>query len=85
MKPLNQTRRFSVLLGTLVLWSGVIVARLVWLQVYQHDDFVAKANQQQQKSSQVPARRGTIYDRTGKPLAQTLDAEAVIADPQLMP
>ena len=42
MKP-----RFVFVALTLLIWAGAIEARLVWLQVYEHDDLVARAEDQQ--------------------------------------
>jgi cell division protein FtsI (penicillin-binding protein 3) len=78
----ESTRRLQLLLGGLFLWSGLLFGRLVWLQVLRHDDYAAMAQNQQQKLVELPALRGSIFDRTGQPLAKTLEADSVVVDPQ---
>jgi cell division protein FtsI (penicillin-binding protein 3) len=80
---LNQkTRRLQWLLWMMLAWSGAIFGRLVWLQVIRHDEFLKQAQQQQEKTVEVQALRGSILDRTGQPLAKTLPAESVVVNPQ---
>src|SRR6476646_3586782 len=79
------TRRLQVLLWVLLAWAGVIFGRLVWLQVIRHDELLRMAEQQQQKTIEVQALRGSILDRTGQPLAKTLPADSVVVDPQKIP
>jgi cell division protein FtsI (penicillin-binding protein 3) len=80
---LNQsTRRLQFLLWGLLAWSGLLFGRLVWLQVIRHDAYLAAAHNQQQKTVELPALRGSIFDRTGQPLAMSLEADSVVVDPQ---
>jgi cell division protein FtsI (penicillin-binding protein 3) len=69
----------------LLAWAGVIFGRLVWLQVIRHDDLLHLAEQQQQRTEEVQALRGSILDRTGQPLAKTMPADSVAVDPQKIP
>ena len=78
----DSTKRLTWLLGALFLWSGLLFGRLVWLQVIRHDDYLRRAQDQQQKIVELPALRGSILDRTGQPLAKTLLADSVVVDPQ---
>ncbi len=64
------TRRLQWLLWVLLLWAGVIFGRLVWLQVIQHDELLRLAEQQQQKTVEIQAPRGSILDRTGPAAGQ---------------
>lgn len=81
--PANEsTRRLQWLLMGLLVWAGVLFGRLVWLQVFRHDALLAQAESQQQDVVELPALRGTIFDRTGQPLAKTLEADTVVVDPQ---
>ena len=79
------TRRLQVLLWVLLAWAGVIFGRLIWLQVIRHDELLRMAEQQQQRTEEVQALRGSILDRTGQPLAKTLPADSVVVDPQKIP
>lgn len=79
---LRAARRLHVLLWLLLGWGGSIFARLVSLQVIQHDDLLKLAQQQQQKTREIPALRGAIFDRAGQPLARSIPAESVCVNPQ---
>ena len=74
-------RRLMVVAGTLVLWVLAIESRLVVLQVMQHDQLVARADRQQMSTVDAPAKRGEIYDRTGRLLAYSVDADTIYAVP----
>ena len=68
--------------GTLlVLWSLGIVARLVYLQVFQHDALVARAESQQSQTIELNPRRGRILDRDGRVLAYSVDGDVIYAVP----
>jgi cell division protein FtsI (penicillin-binding protein 3) len=77
-------RRVLVAAAILGLWAVAIEARLVWLQVYQHDALVALSANQRKRTVDVPARRGAIVDRQGTLLAYSVDAESVYAVPAEM-
>jgi cell division protein FtsI (penicillin-binding protein 3) len=79
------TQRLQRLLWALLAWAGIIFGRLIWLQVIQHDELLKKAEQQQQRTEEVQALRGSILDRTGQPLAKTLPADSIAVDPQDIP
>ncbi len=81
----QSTRRLSWLLWILLLWAGGIFARLVTLQVIQHDDLARLAQQQQSRTKELPAMRGSILDRAGQPLAKSMPAESVCVNPQKLP
>src|SRR5690242_5131121 len=67
--------------GLLVLWALGIEARLVVLQVMQHADLVARAERQQMSTVPAPAKRGEIFDRNGRLLAYSVDADTIYAVP----
>src|SRR5580658_5575304 len=75
-------RRLHGLLWMLLGWAVLIFSRLIWLQVIHHDDLLRMAQQQQQRMQQIPALRGTIFDRDGQPLAKSLPAESICVNPQ---
>src|SRR5277367_2170149 len=84
--PENQsTKRLHCLLWLLLGWTGLIFARLVSLQVIHHDDLLKQAQQQQQRTREIPALRGTIFDRSGQPLAKSMPTESVCVNPQRIP
>jgi cell division protein FtsI (penicillin-binding protein 3) len=75
-------RRIVIILSVLVLWAAGIEARLVQLQVFQHDDLMERADNQQQSVVPTAAMRGDIVDRHGQVLAYSVDASSIIAHPR---
>src|SRR5436190_277382 len=73
--------RLMVAAGALVLWVAGIEARLVVLQVLHHDELVARADRQSMSTVTVPAKRGEIFDRNGRLLAYSVDADTISAVP----
>jgi cell division protein FtsI (penicillin-binding protein 3) len=78
--PLLRLRYWLVCLGFLV-WVGLIVSKLFWLQIMRHREFVEKAQKQQQHTFEVAPRRGVLYDRNLRELAMTVQADSVFAVP----
>lgn len=74
-------RRALAAAAVLGLWSAGIEARLVYLQIVQHDELVARAARQQLRTIAVPAKRGEILDRNGRVLAYSVDTDSVYAVP----
>ena len=56
-------------------------ARLVYLQVYQYDALVARAESQQSQTIELNPRRGPILDRYGRVLAYSVDGDVIYAVP----
>src|SRR5947207_536958 len=65
----------------LVLWMLAIGARLVQLQIHQHDDLASRARNQQLSSIDTAPTRGQVLDRQGRELARSLDTESFFSDP----
>lgn len=74
-------RRVVFVLAAITLWGAVVQARLVWLQVIQHDNYLAAALNQQRRRVTVAAPRGEILDRHGQVLATSAEGTAITADP----
>ena len=60
--PMKQMR-FWIICLFFLFWAGAITARLFWLQVVRHSDYVERAQKQQQRTFEVAPRRGILYDR----------------------
>jgi cell division protein FtsI (penicillin-binding protein 3) len=73
--------RLKVAAAALVLWVVGIELRLIVLQVFQHDEMVARAERQQMRTVTAPAKRGEIFDRNGRLLAYSVDADTIYAVP----
>ena len=82
--PSGNTRLYF-LAGLLALWFLVICGRLVWLQLVHYGDYTQKAARQQQRSIEVSAVRGNIYDRNGNELAMTVSVDSIFAVPSEIP
>ena len=79
-RPMLKSRLMTAAV-VLVLWVLGIETRLVVLQVFQHDQLVARADKQQMSTVAVPAKRGEIFDRNGRLLAYSVDADTISAVP----
>ena len=73
--------RLTVLAVIFACWTVAIVGRLFFLQVISHADLVARADRQQNRTVVVAAKRGEIYDRNGRLLAYSVDADTIYAVP----
>jgi cell division protein FtsI (penicillin-binding protein 3) len=77
--------RLYLLAGVFVFWCSGICARLVYLQIFRYGSFEQRAQHQQQRTEEVSARRGIIYDRQGRELAMSINVDSVFAVPTEMP
>ena len=77
-------RRIGLLFAIFLTLLVVAGARAMWLGTVRAADLQARAVSQQEEDLTVPARRGTITDRTGKELAVSDDATTVFANPFLL-
>lgn len=82
--PLQLKRRLLVVFAVSALWVVGIEARLVQLQVFQHDELTAQARSRQEKRLRTEALRGDIVDRHGNLLAYSVEADSIAADPSLV-
>jgi cell division protein FtsI (penicillin-binding protein 3) len=73
--------RLLIAASLLAVWTVGIEGRLVYLQVLQHGDMMARADRQQLRTIRLPAKRGEIFDRGGRILAYSVDADTIAADP----
>ena len=64
--------------------AGVLVLtlRLIWIQFIKGNEYKMLAAEQQTRDSTVTAKRGTIYDRNMKVLAQSATSEKITINPQ---
>jgi len=82
----NRTNlRLYLLSAVFVLWCSAICFRLVYLQIFRYGSFQQRAQHQQQRTEEVSARRGIIYDRQGHELAMSINVDSVFAVPTEMP
>jgi cell division protein FtsI (penicillin-binding protein 3) len=74
--------RLAVLAGLLALWVAAIGGRLWSLQIVQHDEFVRRAERQQQRVIELDPPRGTVFDARGRELAVSVEVESAFAVPR---
>jgi cell division protein FtsI/penicillin-binding protein 2 len=79
--PRLVNRRIRLLFVVLALVLAGTFARAVWLQAVQAQPLSRLAATQQRQTVEIPARRGTIFDRNGVPLALGEQATTAYADP----
>src|SRR5262245_48995074 len=74
-------KRLRVTTVALLLWVAGIESRLLYLQVVAQSDLVARAERQHSRTIDAPAKRGDIFDRGGRVLATSADADTIYAVP----
>jgi len=74
--------RLMLLALSVSLWALVIFIRLVHLQVLGREFFEQQGARQSERTLNIDPRRGPILDRSGRPLAVSVDAESLYAVPQ---
>ncbi len=77
-------RRIGLLFALFLLLLGAATARAAWLGTVKSDSLGERAVEQQVEDLEVPAPRGTIFDRHGVDLAVSEDAVTVFAHPFLI-
>lgn len=85
MHDSGETRRVRLLARLALLWAAVIVVRLVYLQVFSHDELKRRADRQQQNHQLVRPQRASILDRWGHPLAKSVAVDSVTVNPLRIP
>ncbi len=82
MTPLKKHKFWANITGIFLI--GIFIALAVHLgrlQLGEHDKYLELARMQQCKKIELPARRGSILDRNGITLAESLQVGSVYADP----
>ena len=76
-------RLFAILAGMTFALTAIF-GRLVQLQVVKAAAYQDLGDKQRVRRVELPAKRGTIYDRNGVPLAMSVDARAIYANPRFI-
>ncbi|HKT47518.1 MAG TPA: penicillin-binding transpeptidase domain-containing protein [Candidatus Acidoferrales bacterium] len=80
--PKSRVQARMLLVGGLaVLWMGLVFARLAYLQLFCHAEYMARAQRQQQRTVEITPKRGAIYDRNGNTLAMSVAVDSAFAVP----
>ena len=64
--------------------SAFLVLFMVWLQVVKYEEYLQKSAAQNVNKRVLQSPRGTIYDRNGKILAISEEAQSLYADPKMI-
>jgi cell division protein FtsI (penicillin-binding protein 3) len=78
-------RRLTWLAAIILFWGAAIFYKLISLQVLRHKEYAKMARARQEMVIEIPGPRGTILDRTGRPLAMSVPAESVFINPLKVP
>jgi cell division protein FtsI (penicillin-binding protein 3) len=77
-------RRLVVLFAAAMVGFGALGTRLILVQAVEAPAYVRLAAAQRQRTVTFPARRGSIFDRIGQPLAISVDVRTIYTDPALV-
>lgn len=83
-RPGDPRKRGTALLLATAIVASVFATRLVDLQAVRGEALADAALSQRLRTLEVPAYRGSIVDRSGQPLAVTVEARNITADQTLI-
>ncbi|NUW39874.1 penicillin-binding protein 2 [Nonomuraea rhodomycinica] len=78
-------RRINVGLIGMTFILSIFAGRLIQMQGLDSKVYEARAASQRLQTQQIPAKRGTITDAGGHPLAVTAEAREIAIDPSVVP
>lgn len=78
MNPLRG-KRLRIFTVVLLAWGGVVIGRLIQLQLVEGQKYRSRAQRQQERRIEVSGRRGSILDREGRELAVSVEVSSVYA------
>ncbi len=80
----RSTERHRLVLGALLLLLAAIVVRVGYLQIHMAPAYAERAETQRTRELELAPKRGSILDRSGDPLAVSIEARTVYATPRLV-
>jgi cell division protein FtsI (penicillin-binding protein 3) len=80
----SSNARLAALFALFLLAFGAMSVRLVLVQTIEAPAYARLASEQRRRVVPFSARRGTIFDRQGEPLAVSVNLKTVYADPALI-
>ena len=81
----NLRMRFAVVVTTLLLCSGTLVARAAYIQLIHSDFYQRQGKARYLRNIPIATTRGVITDRNNEPLAVSTPVMSVWANPQEVP
>lgn len=76
--------RLVLVFGGLAALALGVIGRLVWVQILNAAEYRERAQRQYEFREKIPAMRGHILDRYGRPLASSIMTISFAADPKLL-
>lgn len=73
--------RLLIFAGVVLFWMTAIFARVAYLQLFLHGEYLARAQRQQRRTIDITPKRGAIYDRNMHPLAMSVPVQSAFAVP----
>ena len=80
-RPANDRIRLGVILVLVCLTFGIVISRLVHIQVFRSDAYSAVVDKQSSGKHAIKASRGVIYDRNGMVVASNVILNSLYAYP----
>ena len=81
-ETLNYKWRYRLVIVAILLVATAIIARTVQLHVFEVDFLISEGDKRYLRSESLPAHRGVVYDRKGKPLAVSTPVITVWFNPK---
>jgi stage V sporulation protein D (sporulation-specific penicillin-binding protein) len=78
----DRKKRIKILFFILTFIFLLLIARLVWIQIINNEEYYNKALKQRMKELKVNPDRGKIYDKNGKELAVSIESKTVVGLPK---
>jgi cell division protein FtsI (penicillin-binding protein 3) len=75
------SRRLAIIGVVALFWMAAVFARLGYLQLIEHGEYMARAQRQQKRVIEITPKRGAIYDRNMHPLAMSIPVDSAFAVP----
>lgn len=79
---LTVKKRIRLMMSLFLVGVCLLIVRLMWIQFVRGAEYSKLAAEQQTRDSVISAKRGSIYDRNMKILAQSASAERITINPQ---
>lgn len=78
----NQKKKIAKLLAGAIFCFCILTVRIAWLQIVQGEELSTAAREQQTSDNTITPKRGLIYDRNFKILANNLSVETISITPK---
>lgn len=73
--------RLLVVAGVALFWLTAVFGRLTYLQLFEHSEYLKRAQHQQRRTIEITPKRGAIYDRNMQALAMSVPVQSAFAVP----